>query len=91
MNMDTDDHRQSILEWVSDEELMQRVVTKEQGAFERLYKRHSLLLRKIISEKVSSVFDTEEVLQDVFVAVWNGASSYDPAYGKPLGWVICIT
>src|SRR5262249_52809681 len=32
----------------------------------------------------------EEIVQDVFLAVWKGASSFDPAKGSARGWLLQI-
>lgn len=32
----------------------------------------------------------EDVLQDVYLRVWQGAGSYDPASGRPLSWLCAI-
>lgn len=33
----------------------------------------------------------EEALQDVFVRIWQRASSFDPARGSAMGWLVTIT
>ena len=33
----------------------------------------------------------EDVLQDVFVQIWDKAPTYDPARGKPLTWAVTMT
>ncbi len=37
-----------------------------------------------------NVPDAEDVLQDVFVQIWNAAEQYTPA-GKPMAWIFTIT
>ena len=37
-----------------------------------------------------NVPDAEDVLQDVFVQIWNAAEQYPPA-GKPMAWIFTIT
>lgn len=37
-----------------------------------------------------NVPDAEDVLQDVFVQIWNAAEQYTPA-GKPMAWIFTVT
>lgn len=74
----------------SDDELMQGIVAAEQTAFNTLYLRHRLLLRKIVGQVLVSDADVEETVQDVFMEVWSRAARFDPCKGKALGWIICM-
>ena len=75
---------------VCDDELMRGILAAEQSAFNELYARHHLLLRKIIGQVLCSDSDAEETVQDVFIEIWNRAANFDPAKGKALGWIICM-
>ena len=33
----------------------------------------------------------EDLLQDVFVELWDRAASYDPQKGQPLSWIATLT
>ena len=35
--------------------------------------------------------DPEDVVQDVFIQIWDKAKLYDPAKGKPLTWALTLT
>ncbi len=35
--------------------------------------------------------DAEEILQDVFVQIWDKAGDFDPTMGTPLHWSLAIT
>ena len=73
-----------------DEELMQAIIGREQGALDRLYARYRPLINKIVMEILPNEADAEEALQDVFMEIWNRAANYDVRKGKPLGWIICM-
>ena len=75
---------------VSDDDLVQGIVAAEQTAFNELYARHSVLLRKIIGQVLLNDADVEETVQDVFMEIWNRAANFDSAKGKALGWIICM-
>ena len=35
--------------------------------------------------------DAQDVVQDVFIQIWDKAKLYDPAKGKPLTWALTMT
>ncbi len=69
---------------------MQAILASEQAAFNELYLRHRVLLRKIIGQVLLSDGDVEETVQDVFMEIWNRAANFNPKKGKALGWMICM-
>ncbi len=69
---------------------MRGILAAEQTAFNELYSRHVVLLRKVIGQVLLSDADVEETVQDVFVEIWNRAANFDPKKGKALGWIICM-
>ena len=75
----------------TDEELMQAIIAREQGALDRLYARYRPLIGKIVMEILPNEADAEEALQDVFMEIWTRAANFDARKGKPLGWIICMS
>jgi RNA polymerase sigma-70 factor (ECF subfamily) len=75
----------------SDEEYMAAVVEGDETAISRLYDRHKLLLRTIIARVLNSDSDADDLLQEIFVEIWNQAAQYNPARGKALGWIVTLT
>ena len=75
---------------LSDDELMQAIIGRDQSALNTLYARYRPLLGKIVQEILPNEADAEEALQDVFIDVWARASNFDARKGKPLGWIICM-
>jgi RNA polymerase sigma-70 factor (ECF subfamily) len=63
---------------------------RSQRALEQLYRRHRDLLRSVISRVMSNDSDADDVLQDVFIQVWNQAGSYSEEKGHLLGWLITL-
>ena len=74
----------------SDEQLLSHIAQRSETAFEMFYDRHSgavyALARKILRTKT----DSEEVMQDVFVKIWNRAGEYDAARGTVMAWLMTI-
>jgi RNA polymerase sigma-70 factor, ECF subfamily len=76
----------------SDEELMTQIREQGSGALEELYRRHHVFLRGLAMGIVHSESDTQDVLQSVFVAIWNGGTlKYRAEKGRPLGWLVTMT
>ena len=73
-----------------DEQLMRGIAAREQQSFDLFYARYRNLISGIVRQKLPSEADANEALQDVFLEIWNTATNFDAAKGKPLGWLICI-
>jgi len=69
---------------------MDRIKAGDGRALEALYAVHSRLLRSVIFRVLSSDVDSDEVLQEVFVEIWNRAATYDSTKGVPLSWLIIV-
>ena len=73
-----------------DIELLDRIVARDQTAVGALYDRHSRLLYGLILRIVRDRAEAEEVLQEVFLLVWDKAGTYNVALGSPAGWLVRI-
>lgn len=70
--------------------LLGRIARQEEAALEALYEAtvgrvHGLALRILRDPQAA-----EEVTEDVFFQVWRQAGRYDPARGRPLGWLLTL-
>jgi len=70
--------------------LMERIVARDATAIAELYDRHSSLLYGLILRILKQRGDAEEVLQEVFVAVWLRAASFNSDLGPPVAWLLRI-
>jgi RNA polymerase sigma-70 factor, ECF subfamily len=70
--------------------LIERVVVRDASAVGQLYDRHSRLLFGLILRILRDRSEAEEVLQEVFMAVWNRAETYAAASGSPTAWLVRI-
>lgn len=59
-------------------------------AFSRLYTMYSEALYGIIYSIVQNEATAEEILQDVFIKVWNNATSYNMDKGRFFTWLLNI-
>jgi RNA polymerase sigma-70 factor (ECF subfamily) len=57
-------------------ELLQRVVGRDEDAFADLYHRFSTMLHAYLVQLVLDPTVAEDLIQEVFLAVWNGASRF---------------
>lgn len=70
--------------------LVDRIAARDAGAVGELYDRHSRLLYGLILRILRDRSEAEEVLQEVFVLVWNRVSTYSATLGSPVGWLVGI-
>ena len=73
-----------------DEVLMKHISRRRHEALAELYGRHSKRLRATIDGVVHEEAEADDVLQEIFIQVWEEASRYSPKAGKPLGWMVTI-
>lgn len=62
----------------------------EQDALARLYERTHAAVYGFALSIVKKVPDAEDVLQDVYLQIWQAADRYT-SHGKPMAWIITIT
>jgi RNA polymerase sigma-70 factor (ECF subfamily) len=70
--------------------LLERIAGRDAGAVGELYDRHSRLLYGLILRIVRDRSEAEEILQEVFVLVWNRVATYNPGLGPPAAWLVGI-
>jgi RNA polymerase sigma-70 factor (ECF subfamily) len=74
---------------VADEDLVRRLVEGDQDALPCLHKRYGRFLTRLAARQLD-VASAEEIVQDVFVAIWQRAHSFDPRRGSFRAWVFQI-
>ncbi len=75
---------------IEDEELVQRIILKEEAALEIIMKRWTGPLRSLVFKIVRSPESADEVVQDVFYKIWRLAPRYESEKGKFSSWVFSI-
>src|SRR6266542_4152 len=73
-----------------DETLMKAVSRRRHDALAELYDRHGKRLRATIDGVVHEEAEADDVLQEIFIQIWDEADRYSPKAGKPLGWMVTI-
>ena len=72
-------------------QLLARVARGDVDAFSDLYDRLANTLFSVAVRILGDTGTAEDVLQEVFVQIFDKASAYDPRLGKPLTWAITLT
>ncbi len=81
--------RISFSEDYSDEELMRQVADERQEALQPLYSRYAPLIFHLASQSLGSNA-AEDIVQEVFLAVWRKADTFDPKRGPFRPWLLQI-
>ncbi len=74
-----------------DSELMKRVVRGDGSALAELYDLHAAQVFGLCLHILNEPQLAEDALQEVFVRVWQKASTYDPARGQFATWLMGVT
>jgi RNA polymerase sigma-70 factor (ECF subfamily) len=75
----------------SDAELLRRIAQRDHAAMGELYDRVADVLFGTAIHILGDRREAEEVVQDVFLQVWNKAATFDGALGTAFNWTIGIT
>ena len=72
------------------ENLIARVALGDRAAFNALYQATSSKLFGVTMRILSNRQEAEDALQEVYVKVWNRASSFAPGGYSPMAWLVSI-
>ena len=70
--------------------LMFRVAMRDQAAFKTLYDNTVRCLLAIVMRMLHERAWAEDVLQEVYVSIWNGAPNYSAVRSQPMTWLMAI-
>jgi RNA polymerase sigma factor (sigma-70 family) len=76
---------------IEESELVYRLKAKDRSALEYLYDHYSGALYGAISRIIKKESIAEEVLQDVFLKIWDKIDSYDATKGRLFTWMLNLT
>lgn len=66
--------------------LLRRIAGGDRSAFAEFYDRHSTLMFSVASKILNDSSEAEDVLQEVFVQIWEKAGRFDPQLGRASSW-----
>jgi RNA polymerase sigma-70 factor, ECF subfamily len=73
-----------------DAALVREVAGGDERAFAALYDRYSSILFGLLVRILHSRAEAEDVLQEVFLQVWQQARSFDAARGRAFTWLVTL-
>lgn len=73
-----------------DAQLLRRIAAADQTALAELYDRHSAILYSVAVKILQDEKEAEDVLQEVFLQIWEKATAFDTARGSALGWTATL-
>ena len=71
-------------------ELMKRIQAHDADALEELYELYHRLLFGLVLSIVKKREEAEDMLQEIFVKIWNKAESFDPERGNAYSWIVTL-
>lgn len=77
--------------WEEDSDLLLRIAEQDEQAIESLYDRYSKLLYSIIMAILKNQEEAQDLLQEVFVQIWQKAPSFDVNRGNVYSWIVSMT
>jgi RNA polymerase sigma-70 factor (ECF subfamily) len=76
---------------LDDQVLLRLIARQQQEALGELYDRYGRLAYSLALNATGDASLAEEIVQDVFLRVWNKAETYRPEQGKVVTWLTSIT
>ena len=49
------------------------------------------MLKALVMKVLHNDAESDDIIQEIYMEIWNRAASYDQAKGKALGWVITLS
>jgi RNA polymerase sigma-70 factor (ECF subfamily) len=71
-------------------ELLRALARGDESAFARIYDRYSPILLGLLLRILRSRAEAEDVLQEVFLQVWQRAHSFDAERGRAFTWLVTL-
>ena len=70
--------------------LLSRIALNDRRAFDALYARTSGTLFAVTVRIMKNRAEAEDVLQEVYIRIWQRASTFRPGQAKAMSWLIAI-
>ncbi len=74
-----------------DLELIKQVKKRDKAAFSEIYSRFSQVVFNLVYRILKDREEAEEVVQEIFLLIWNKAASYESERGALSTWIINIS
>jgi RNA polymerase sigma-70 factor (ECF subfamily) len=74
----------------TDFDLMHRIQAEDAEALSELYDRYNGILKALILRVIHNETEADDLLQEIFMEIWNQAKNFSAQKGKPLGWMVTL-
>jgi RNA polymerase sigma-70 factor (ECF subfamily) len=74
----------------SDLELMLGIQKEDPEALSKLYDRYNGILKALILRVIHNESEADDLLQEIFMEIWNQSKNFSAHKGKPLGWMVTL-
>ncbi len=74
----------------TDLELMAGIQNEDPEALSQLYDRYNGIIKALILRVVHNEAEADDLLQEIFMELWNHAKNFSAQKGKPLGWMVTL-
>jgi RNA polymerase sigma-70 factor (ECF subfamily) len=74
-----------------EEQLMRMIASRDASALERLYDQYEKTVYAFAYRFAGEAMLAEEIVQELFMRIWNHAERYDVSQGKLTTWMFAIT
>jgi RNA polymerase sigma-70 factor, ECF subfamily len=74
----------------TDLELMEGIQREDSEALSQLYDRYNGILKALVLRVIHNEAEADDLLQEIFMEIWNQAKNFSAQRGKPLGWIVTL-
>src|SRR5689334_23910400 len=74
----------------TDLELMEGIQREDPDALSKLYDRYNRIFKALILRVIHNESEADDLLQEIFMEIWNQAKNFSAHKGKPLGWMVTL-
>ena len=74
----------------SDLDLMLAIQAEDPEALSQLYDRYNGIMKALILRVIHNEAEADDLLQEIFMEIWNQAKNFSAHKGKPLGWMVTL-
>ena len=69
---------------------MKGIQAGDADALSQLYDRYNGILKALILRVIHNEAEADDLLQEIFMEIWNQAKNFSEQKGKPLGWMVTL-
>jgi RNA polymerase sigma-70 factor (ECF subfamily) len=73
-----------------DVDLMLGIQRGDADALSQLYDRYNGIIKALVLRIIHNDTEADDLLQEVFMEIWNQAKNFSAQKGKPLGWMVTL-